>query len=59
MASIGGIGPEAVPKHTSRPRRASEFSEVSKVVAPMLSNTTGTPLPSVSSRTRCATSSSV
>ena len=52
IASIGGTGPEAVPKQTSRPRRASESSESGRSSWPMLSKTTGTPAPSVSSRTR-------
>jgi len=59
IASIGGTGPDAVPKQTSRPRRASESSEDAKVACPMLSNTTGTPAPPVSSRTRSATFSRV
>jgi hypothetical protein len=37
IASIGGIGPDAVPKHTSSPRRLSESSEDGTVVLPMLS----------------------
>ncbi|MCY1215748.1 hypothetical protein D9M72_276010 [compost metagenome] len=55
--SNGGIGPEAVPTQTMVPRRRSESSEDAKVLLPTLSNTTDTPTPSVSSRTRLATSS--
>ncbi|MNC74685.1 hypothetical protein D3C75_1260840 [compost metagenome] len=57
--SNGGMVPDAVPTQTIRPRRLSESSEPMKVFLPTLSNTTFTPTPSVSSRTRVATSSTL
>ena len=57
--SSGGIGPDAVPNETTRPRRFTQLSEISKVAAPTESYTTATPAPPVSSRTRAATSSCV